>query len=215
LAAFNQAGGHGRLIVAEPFGNDGHTLFSQKGIPVWSGYVDSFLRDQGLTLTTAPVAVSRGEVSPPSMLSAKGREAFADFLAAPDHKAFVASPSGAWAWRSGRRTEEEAVAGAMEKCKPKSGESCELVMVDSTANTDDDSRGEVSPPSMLSAEGRKAFANFLAAPDHKAFAASPSGAWGWRSGRRTEEEAVAGALEKCRDNSAQSCELIMVDSTPR
>jgi len=46
FAAFEQAGGKGRLVIQPPFGEDGHGLFSMKeGIPVWTREFDSFLKD--------------------------------------------------------------------------------------------------------------------------------------------------------------------------
>ena len=53
-AAFDNAGGHARLIVTPPFGDEGHYLFGRAGIPIWTKYVDEFLG--GLHLTQAPTA---------------------------------------------------------------------------------------------------------------------------------------------------------------
>lgn len=45
-AAFEKAGGKGRLVMQPPFGRDGHSLFnSPDGIPIWTREFDSFLRD--------------------------------------------------------------------------------------------------------------------------------------------------------------------------
>ena len=68
----------------------------------------------------------------------------------------------------------------------------------------------VTPPSELSTEGRRAFESYLAAAPHKAFAVSPRGSYGWRSGRRTVDEARHGALENCRKNSSD-CRIVAVD----
>jgi dienelactone hydrolase len=46
--AFEQAGGRAMLVMAPPFGRDGHYLFSARGIPDWTPYVDAFLRAHGL-----------------------------------------------------------------------------------------------------------------------------------------------------------------------
>jgi dienelactone hydrolase len=48
--AFTGAGGKAQLVKAGPFGDDGHHLFSQAGIPIWAPIVDAFLQDQGLAL---------------------------------------------------------------------------------------------------------------------------------------------------------------------
>ncbi len=46
FAAFEQAGGKGRLVIQPPFGEDGHGLFNMKeGIPIWTREFDSFLKD--------------------------------------------------------------------------------------------------------------------------------------------------------------------------
>ncbi len=46
FAAFEQAGGRGRLVIQPPFGEDGHSLFhSRDGIPIWTRAFDSFLKD--------------------------------------------------------------------------------------------------------------------------------------------------------------------------
>lgn len=46
FAAFEKAGGTGRLVIQPPFGEDGHSLFnSRDGIPIWTRAFDSFLKD--------------------------------------------------------------------------------------------------------------------------------------------------------------------------
>lgn len=46
FAAFEKAGGTGRLVIQPPFGEDGHRLFnSRDGIPIWTRAFDSFLKD--------------------------------------------------------------------------------------------------------------------------------------------------------------------------
>jgi dienelactone hydrolase len=45
-AAFEKAGGKGRLVIQPPFGEDGHSLFNSKdGIPIWTRAFDAFLKD--------------------------------------------------------------------------------------------------------------------------------------------------------------------------
>jgi dienelactone hydrolase len=44
FAAFQEAGGKGRLVMQPPFGKDGHTLFpSRSGLPIWTVEFDKFL----------------------------------------------------------------------------------------------------------------------------------------------------------------------------
>jgi len=128
--AFTEAGGNARLIAAPPFGEDGHMLFSDKGIPIWTRYVEEFLAAQRLTQFERPLPprdVSR--IAYPKGLSESGRAAFAKYLEAPSHKAFVMSPSGAFGWRSGQRSLDEAVEQAVELCAKHAGKRCRTMMI--------------------------------------------------------------------------------------
>lgn len=68
------------------------------------------------------------------------------------------------------------------------------------------------PPPHFSARGsgREAFKQYLLAGEHKAFALSKSGRFGWRTGMRTEGEARSAALEAC-ERSGDSCSIYAVD----
>ncbi|CAO3417518.1 CocE/NonD family hydrolase [Azospirillum doebereinerae] len=70
------------------------------------------------------------------------------------------------------------------------------------------------PPSELSARHRASFKDYVAAADNKAFAVSPDGAFGWKSGRRDEAEARQGALETCEKNTRKTCRIAIVNDTP-
>ena len=52
---------------------------------------------------------------------------------------------------------------------------------------------------------------YLAYSSEKAFALSPSGAYGWRSSRGSTEEAKRGALETCGKDGARDCRLVFVN----
>ncbi|HVV60393.1 MAG TPA: CocE/NonD family hydrolase [Pseudolabrys sp.] len=69
----------------------------------------------------------------------------------------------------------------------------------------------LTPPPQLSGRGRQAFETYLMSGPHKAFAVSPDGHFGWRTGQRTVDDARAGALENCHRN-ASDCEIVFVDS---
>jgi dienelactone hydrolase len=69
---------------------------------------------------------------------------------------------------------------------------------------------KIAPPPQLSANGRKGFADFLGAAPHRAFAVSPKGAFGWRSGRRTVDAAKKDALERCRKYRSD-CRIYAID----
>ncbi len=129
-AAFNGAGGRASLVMTPPFGEDGHALFTREGTPIWAPLVDRFLAAQELTLRAAPLEVARVAARPPPALNEKGREAFAKFLAGPDHKAFAVSPGGGFGWRTGRRSAAEAEAEALAYCEQATGKRCRVHMVD-------------------------------------------------------------------------------------
>ncbi|OAN50755.1 dienelactone hydrolase [Paramagnetospirillum marisnigri] len=132
--AFTEAGGRAQLIRAPAFGDDGHLLFSTKGIGLWTSYVDDFLAAQGLTQFARPLPPRDvSAISYPSGLSDKGRAAYAQFLDAGRHKAFAMSKTGAYGWRSGRSSTDEAMEEALEKCTNFSTKRCFLVMVDDEA----------------------------------------------------------------------------------
>jgi dienelactone hydrolase len=67
------------------------------------------------------------------------------------------------------------------------------------------------PPAQLGESGRAEFERFLASLlPHKAFAVSPNGGYGWRSGRATTDEARRDSLAACMKRSA-ICKIYAVD----
>lgn len=69
----------------------------------------------------------------------------------------------------------------------------------------------LQPPSRLSEQGRAAFADYLAAGPHKAFAMSPKGAFGYWSALRSSEDAQQRALSICTKNGA-GCALYAIEN---
>jgi dienelactone hydrolase len=71
----------------------------------------------------------------------------------------------------------------------------------------------VAPPSYLSEKAQAEFQEYLLSAPHKAFAASPISGFGWRSGRRTAEEAEKEALKECKNGAPKNapCVVIMSD----
>lgn len=125
--AFNGAGGKAQLIEAPAFGEDGHTLYS-RGIPIWTPMVDRFLREQNLG-TRDLITLSVPNLPPPAQLKDIGRKNFEIYLAAGPHKAFAVSPRGAFAYRTGRRTEQEARDDALAACA-KYTKDCAIYAID-------------------------------------------------------------------------------------
>ena len=69
----------------------------------------------------------------------------------------------------------------------------------------------LAPPPRLSEKGRADFEEYLAAGQHKAFAVSPGGAFGYFSGRRSAAEALGEALTGCAKH-AQDCAPYAIDN---
>ena len=111
-------------------GEDGHQLFSLKGIPLWTPYVDAFLAERHLTLVRAPLALPRSSLTPPRQLAANGRESFEQYLRAGTHKAFAVTADGHFGWATGKRTVDEAETTALKFCEGAQGRGCKIVFVD-------------------------------------------------------------------------------------
>jgi dienelactone hydrolase len=129
--AFVAGGGKVEFVRHPAFGEDGHNLFFQ-GIPIWTRYVDTFLKGQNLVLRDTLLPLPVPSIEPPSQLGANGRKHFADFLAAAPHKAFAVAPGGAFGWRSSRRSVEAAKKEALRHCH-EYGTDCRIYAVDDGA----------------------------------------------------------------------------------
>jgi dienelactone hydrolase len=66
--AFTQSGGNATLLMAPPYGEEGHFLFSTAGIPIWTPLVDDFLKTHHFVLVDhlLPLSVAPKRVPPPS-----------------------------------------------------------------------------------------------------------------------------------------------------
>jgi len=134
--AFTAGGGKVQLIDAPAFGSDGHFLFSSAGLQIWTRYVDDFLQERKLGLREPLPAPALPALPAPSRLSEQGRTAFADYLAAGPHKAFAASPKGAFGYWSALRSLDDAKQRALSSCA-KNGAGCALYAIDNDkAGTD-------------------------------------------------------------------------------
>jgi dienelactone hydrolase len=124
---FRAGGGNVKFVVAPPFGDDGHYLYSVEGRPQWTPYLDAFLRERGLLqdMLTPPDALP-----PPSHFNDAAKAEFARYLASTSpHKAFAVSPKGGYGWRSGRNTVEDAERDSLAACM-KYTPTCALYAVD-------------------------------------------------------------------------------------
>jgi dienelactone hydrolase len=129
-SAFTEAGGRAQFIAAPAFGEDGHSLFSERGLPVWTRYVDDFLARQNLTQVNQLLPIrDEASIDYPKGLNARGREAFLKYLDASDHKAFVMASDGAFGWRSGQKTIGDAIGSATEYCRKNTTKRCRTVMI--------------------------------------------------------------------------------------
>jgi dienelactone hydrolase len=132
FSAFARAGGNAKFIAAGPFGEDGHGLFSLRGIPIWTPMVDEFLKSQNLALRDSPLEVTVPSIEPPAYFSQDARDELDRYLLSAPHKAFAASLAHGFAISVGQRTTAEAAKHALESCKqfaPKDTP-CQIVLLD-------------------------------------------------------------------------------------
>ncbi|RJF81823.1 dienelactone hydrolase [Azospirillum cavernae] len=130
-AAFTASGGKAEFIDAPANGKDGHFLFSA-AIPLWTPYVDRFLTAHNLAPRKTLIALPESKLAPPPELGERNRQGFADYLAAPDHKAFAVSPDGAFGWKSGQRDQALARQLALENCAKHTQKGCRVAVVNDT-----------------------------------------------------------------------------------
>jgi dienelactone hydrolase len=70
----------------------------------------------------------------------------------------------------------------------------------------------ITYPRGLTEKGRAAYRDYLDGVPHKSFAMAKDGAFGWRSNRRTTDEAVTQALEFCAKYAKGACYTVNVDN---
>lgn len=66
-------------------------------------------------------------------------------------------------------------------------------------------------PPHLAASGQDEYRDFIEAPDHRAFAIAPGGAWGWASGEAGARAAEEKALAICQGQTEQQCVTYAID----
>ena len=129
--AFTQAGGKAQFILAPPFGDDGHHLFSLAGVPTWAPMVDEFLKRQNLVLRQTLLQIPLPAAEFPSTLPDSAREEFQQYLLSAPHKALVASSTGTVSVSIGRRARAEAEQHALKDCQKRAKDAeCKVIMTD-------------------------------------------------------------------------------------
>ncbi|HUD87832.1 MAG TPA: CocE/NonD family hydrolase [Xanthobacteraceae bacterium] len=131
--AFTGSGGRVDFVAAPAFSKDGHSLFSVAGIPVWTGYVDAFLKQQNLMLRATPLPPPPPPaIVAPAALRANGQAAFETYKISAPHKAFAFAPDGAFGWKTAMRTTEAARSAALKYCSEHAS-NCSVGFVDDAA----------------------------------------------------------------------------------
>ncbi|MBP2300280.1 CocE/NonD family hydrolase [Azospirillum picis] len=222
--AYTREGGRAEFVAAPANGKDGHFFFSA-GIPQWIPAVDAFLARNGLVPRDGLIALSLPALEPPSELSAANRAKFPAYVEAGGNKAFAVAPDGAYGWKAGLRSTEDAQRKALDACASHTRQACRIAYVNDrpagtaaapavTPQRQGATVVRMEPPAELSAAGRGKFAAYVEAPGHKAFAVSPDGAYGWKSGVASEDAARRAALETCAKFAKQGCRVAIVDDRP-
>jgi dienelactone hydrolase len=133
LGAYNEAGGHAKLIDFGTFGTDAHTMFgSYTGTRVWLPAVQQFFVSLGLPFDVRYDL--RAQADGPDIedtnavpyLNEKGRAIYRQFLWASPPRAFAMSPNGHEAYWSGPNAQQHALAD----CARFAGMNCTLYAVD-------------------------------------------------------------------------------------
>ncbi|SFC19331.1 dienelactone hydrolase family protein [Massilia yuzhufengensis] len=138
-AAYEGAGGRGRLVEFAAFKRDSHgMLASRDGEKVWADDTMRFLAQIGMPTKVlheipAPPSPARTDfaevdnVDAVPFLSENGRRAYQEYLTKMTPRAFAVSPSGAWTWAE---EGEDPDGRALATCTAKSTEPCRLYSVD-------------------------------------------------------------------------------------
>jgi len=115
LAAFQSGGGTAEFVLAPPFSDDGHHLYSDPR--AWSDTVEHYLGEHGLLPVSPaypPPAVPKAD--PPAGLGAHGLDAFQRYLTLGRFKAFATNGESYYGTASGQFTQELADQHALKSC---------------------------------------------------------------------------------------------------
>ena len=80
-----------------------------------------------LSVASAPTPATERDATDANAvphLNDRGRREYRDYLKAEMHRAFVIAPGGAWAWKAGTDTPDEALEGALAECNTDAEQTC-------------------------------------------------------------------------------------------
>lgn len=132
--AYRDGGGASQLVLAPPYGSDGHDLFSD--VSVWSDSVQAFLKLHGLLPlgdTVLPLPKPPDTPMPPGLTDANTR-AWEEYLLAAPYKALAIDDHGATWAASGEFDQPAADYHAMERCRSAKSGRCTIVAKTSDVN---------------------------------------------------------------------------------
>ncbi|MBT9455062.1 MAG: prolyl oligopeptidase family serine peptidase [Burkholderiaceae bacterium] len=132
--AYNSAGGQAKLLALPPHGKDGHGLMLF-GADVWQPLLDKYLAELGFdrpgVIETPPptdfAALADSSALPHIAENPKAKVAYANYLAAPEPKAFAIGPLATWGIGAG----DDALSKALAGCQRVNGAVCKLYAVNS------------------------------------------------------------------------------------
>ncbi|MFY7959154.1 MAG: CocE/NonD family hydrolase [Elsteraceae bacterium] len=127
--AFTEAGGKATFAALPAFGEDGHRLTTREGVALWRDPLDRFLRIHRLPTWVSPERLATPFLPPPPGASANLQGELERYLRTLQfEKAFAIGPRGAFAWRSGKATAEEAIAESLNVCQ-RNGAECQIYAI--------------------------------------------------------------------------------------
>jgi dienelactone hydrolase len=134
-AAYRAGGGANQFVMAPPYGEEGHQLYSH--VAAWSDTVNTFLKAQNLlplgdTVLPAPVPP---DLPMPAGLADKDQETWKNFELAPPYKALAVNESGETFLFAAGFDQSLADEGAIDRCKKAPGGSKRCSIVARTPGT--------------------------------------------------------------------------------
>jgi hypothetical protein len=163
------------------------------------------------TLLTFAQAVSAQVLPGPGAIpfvAQDARDRWQRYVLAKPHKAYAVSETGAWTWKQGFASEEEAKAAALSECE-RYGAPCFLYAVNHSVVLDKGKLPGKPKHDLPTADAlphvdqaaKDKWQAYLDASGHKAYAIAEDGSWAWKSGANNEEIARTTALNACESRT--------------